>query len=213
MKIHFMAFFLFFCLSNPLRAQFSLGGMAGLNFSNLSYKNLPDYIIEETEGVVYQYFGLIPKFQLNNKWSVSTNLEFSQKGRKTSFVNLENERANFRNRNTYLDIMPKVEYHPIPAISLGVGMYAGLVLKNEFSYNEGSWRDNNGENPYSSNDFGVVGSVRGNFKNFFLMVSYNQGLKNLSELNWTDINGEPLTGLGEFNQNIQVGIGYFFDFK
>jgi len=45
------------------------------------------------------------------------------------------------------------------------------------------------------------------------MVGYNYGLKSISGIIFTDANREPISESKEMNRNLQVGVGYFFDFK
>ncbi|MFT5910467.1 MAG: hypothetical protein ACI9XO_001989 [Paraglaciecola sp.] len=60
-----------------MKAQFSLGLTGGLNFSDRHNQNLPEDFNLGYNQVIYQYFCVIPKYQLSDKISVSCNVEFS----------------------------------------------------------------------------------------------------------------------------------------
>ncbi|MFT4758356.1 MAG: hypothetical protein ACI9XO_001766 [Paraglaciecola sp.] len=106
-----------------------------------------------------------------------------------------------------MDFVPKIQYTPIKVVTFGVGLYFGLKVGEKLKFNEGNWGK-----PYSelfeNSDFGLTGSVQINLKRFFLMVGYNYGIKSVSS---TNLNNGAISEA--FSRNIQIGAGYFFDFK
>lgn len=212
MKFNWLFLIFTICATTQMQAQFSLGATGGLNFSNVHIKDVPDNFDINNDQIVYQYFGIIPKYQITEKLSISCNVEYSSKGYQFPIIGTNMSESNVKVRLDYIDFIPKIEYSPIRAISFGAGMYIGAKLDENFKLAGSDW-----ENPsmevFEDSDIGLVGSIRGNFKNFFVMVGYNYGLKNIGGVTYTNSNGEPFAESKEVNRNLQVGVGYFFDFK
>lgn len=211
MKFQICCLFIFSFLTIQLHAQFSLGATGGLNISHTQPTNLPDDVVINTESIEYAYFGIIPHYQLNEKFSVSANIEYSQKGRKELFRDINNEENTLKFRIDYLDVIPKLEYHPIPAISVGLGMYVGFNLQQRVKGKEGDWLDPTLD-LFKRYDVGLAGSIRANFKNLFVSVGYNYGLADIGEAIYTDVNGEEILAAKEVNRNLQLGVGYLYSF-
>ncbi len=193
-----------------LNAQFSLGASGGINIPNIKQDvKIDGYDGFNTKHALYYFFGVIPKYNINSKLSVSTDIQYSLKGYmidETQFMSAQ------KIQFIYLDVLPKVEYQIFEFLAVGLGFNIGLKLDEKIKIGENSWQSSKDFDTIKSSDSGVVGSVRGSFKNFFIIVSYNYGLQNIVDINYTDDNGESLD-VSQYNRNLQIAVGYFFEFK
>ena len=60
-------------------------------------------------------------------------------------------------------------------------------------------------------DFGLLGGCRYTWNNYFLSLSYQQGLVDISTIPFTSDDGQPLGGITQKNRNFQLGFGYWFE--
>lgn len=194
----------FFC--SPLAySQFSLGISGGLN---LSHSPFNDMVVFNTGYRSAYFLGVTPKYHLNSHLAILSDIEYSVKGFESKGNNIQ---LDSESRYTYLDFSPEITYHLADFLSLGMGGYIGFKLDEEQRIAGGEWSSTKDLEFIKSTDFGLVGSIRGNLHNFFLVMSYQHGLQDISNLQYTDPNGEPLTSGKQRNRNIQLGIGYFIE--
>ncbi|HZV69208.1 MAG TPA: porin family protein [Saprospiraceae bacterium] len=205
LSILFTAIFLF-CSTFlfDVFGQFSIGVSGGINYATNRFVDLD--LIAPSRTIFY-FAGITPEYQLNSKMSILTDIQFSQKGYADT-TSLYPQKAKYR--FTYLDFLPQVEYRILDHIGIGVGCNLGIKLKEDLKSGDMDWQD-----PYlveltKSFDFGLVGSIKGHFKDFSLFIRYNYGLKDISNLVFTDINGNEEIDLNQHNNNIQIGAGYTF---
>ncbi|MEO0777455.1 MAG: hypothetical protein AAF146_12880, partial [Bacteroidota bacterium] len=64
----------------------------------------------------------------------------------------------------------------------------------------------------TAGDFGMVGKLRFNYRNYFAFVRYLYGFQNISNLTFTNFDGEEVREVKLLNRSLQVGVGYVFDF-
>ncbi len=201
-----LTFFFF----TEINAQFSIGVSAGINLSNVKYDvNIGGYEDIETNCMQYYFFGVIPRYNFNSRLSVSSDIQYSLKGYKfKDGILFSGTKYQF----IYLDVIPKVEYHILKWLAIGAGFNVGFTIDEKQKYSGQDWFSTKDIETIASTDFGLVGSIRGSFKNFFISVSYNHGLKDINNVIFTDDNGQPLDG-NLYNRNFQINLGYFFAFK
>ncbi len=111
-----------------------------------------------------------------------------------------------------MDVLPKVEYHVLKFLAIGLGCNIGIRLDEKLKIGDDAWRSTKDFDSIKSSDFGIVGSVRGTFRNFFIIVAYNHGLQNIVNVNYTDEIGQPID-VSQYNRNLQIGVGYFIELK
>ena len=193
---------------NQINAQLSLGASGGLNFSNvkLEIKN-EGFDALDIKCVQNYFFGIIPKYNFNPKLSVSTDIQYSLKG-----YMMDGSFNDTQFKHVYIDLIPKAEYQILKWLALGLGLNIGFLVDEKIKYGDDDWHSTKDFGTIKSSDFGIVGSVRGSFKNFFIIVSYDYGLTNIVDISYTDANGQPLD-VRQYNRNLQIGLGYFFEFK
>jgi len=193
-----------FCISlSTLSAQFSFGVEAGYNRSTLTDDFPADFTtsidISEKDGF---YFGLTPTFSLTKKLSLLAEVQYSQEGHK---VNLTDGQF----KNIRLRILPQLEYRLIKPLGLLAGLNVGFQLSELAKVGENPWEDTV-TSSLSSNDAGFTVGARIHVNKFHITARYNQGLKNINELTFTDMNGNPIGEVALKSQHYQIGIGYTF---
>ncbi len=202
-----------FCLMalfsyQSLSAQFGLDVSTGINVHFHSYENLN--IAHETDRSSGFYFGVRPKYRFNENLNVGLAVQYSPKGGAFNTPVLE---AQTIYKIEYLDFIPSMEYRLLPFFSVGTGLNVGFRLNEKFKTGVNDWDDIEGAEITKSMDVGLVGNVKFNIKNVFLRLSYNHGLTNINDLEFTDVNGEVMEDVEQYNRNFQVGLGYTFDFQ
>lgn len=187
-----------------LNAQFSIGVTGGINLSKTRFINFEHF---NSESVLYYFAGIVPGYQLSEKVSLFTDVQFSQKGYKDAGLNA----VGIQGRFTYLDVLPQIEYRLLQNISVGAGFNIGFKIGEDFKAEHEPWYTNENIEITKSTDFGFVASLKYHIDKFHLLGRINYGLANISELTFTDVNGQTLDDTKMKNTNIQVGMGYTFN--
>ena len=186
-----------------VNAQFGLDISAGINNSNVEYKNLAI----KSSDIRYGYFiGLAPNIKLGKRFKFLVDLQYSQKGFQETILNT----VTVQNRIIYLDIIPEVEFKMFNFLSIGTGFNYGIKTKLEFKDNITDWQSGNGIDFLKSYDFGLTGKVKVNFWRIFAFARYNHGLRNIDALKYILPSGEETTGNKTLNRNLQFGAGFSF---
>ncbi len=82
-----------------VHAQFSLGVSGGLNLANIKYDvKIGGFEGFDTKNALYYFFGIIPKYNINSKLSVSTDIQYSIKGYRLMIM----EFLAFKNINMFI---------------------------------------------------------------------------------------------------------------
>ena len=182
-------------------SQFSLTPSVGLNVSKSVFTNA-DVI---SEPISSYFIELRPSYQIDDKWHLNMGVQFSNKG--FNFDSRFNNPA-FRIELAYLDILPSVEYSFSKYLSAYAGVNVGFLIKEKI----GSF--NNSLPSFVNNrDMGALLGVRGHYQNWVVSAHFNRSIWSVSEIIKTDLNGKDDGFVNQFNQNIQVGIGYLIDFR
>lgn len=195
-----------------------LGVKAGLNYTN-------NKINENTEGTIdnraYKpgyYLGVFANFGINDKFSFSPELQFSNKGFKS-----EEYDAGINDQGTitvpentlqlnYLNVSTLLAYDPIENLSILVGPEFGYRLSAKIK--EGSQKTNVEEFYDQKWDVGAAAGAKYSLMdNLALEFRYTHGFSSIiKELLLTDALGQP-TGekAPKFqNRTFQLGIAYRF---
>lgn len=202
MKPQFLCFSLFIILfSQSLNAQISIAPTIGINISKSIFSNY-DFAVKNSS---FLFGGVNVKYDLNEKISVQTAIQYSQKG-------YHKEPGDFEVllpevRYSYLDILPVVEYRPYKLIGVYGGFNYGFKMNEEYKFPESQWSESN--KTIKDYDLGGLLGIRFYYNNFFLNVHYNQSLLNISTIHFTDAQGNEQNGASQKNSTIQIGLGYF----
>ncbi len=183
--------------------QFSIGVSGGINYATTQFINLDEIAPSRT---IFYFAGITPEYKLNSKISILSDIQFSQKGYSDT-TSLNPVKAKYR--FTYIDFLPQIEYRIQNHIGIGIGCNLGIQINEELKPGDMDWQA-----PFmkltKSFDFGFVSSIKGYFNDFSLFIRYNYGLNNISNLVFTDINGNIESITKQHNNNIQIGAGYNF---
>src|SRR5688572_18058157 len=199
--IGFISAFIF-----KLEGQFSIGVTGGVNLATARFvdSQLPD-----PEMTVYYFAGIVPGYAINEKISFLTDIQYSQKGYKHDGQVLA---SYSQYRFSYIDLLPQLEYRVLDNIGLGAGVNVGFKLAEDFKSENSDWVSNDQFEFIKSMDFGIVASIKYYINNFNLLARINYGLNDISDLSFTDINGQTIENVNMKNTTIQLGIGYTFEF-
>ena len=191
-------------ISNKLNAQFSVAPNVGVNISRNIFS---DYAFP-TKYSTYVFGGAIVKYDLTNKLSLETALQYSQKGYHKDAGDFEVLLPEVR--YSYLDIQPIIEYKPYTFIGIYGGINYGIKLKEEYKFSGSDWINGNNNKTIKDYDFGGLLGLRYYYNNFFISAQYNQSFINISTLHFTDDQGNDKVSATQKNSTFQFGIGYFF---
>lgn len=187
-----------------LEAQFSIGLTGGINLSKTRFINFG----LDSESVIYYFAGLTPGYQLSEKISLITEVQYSPKGYKEYDTISQSD---YKVKFTYLDFLPQIEYRFHKNISVGAGCNIGVKISEDIKLDNEAWFANEDYEYVRSIDFGLVAAAKYHINNFHFLARINYGLMNISDLVFTDINGQILDGTKIKNMNIQLGAGYAFN--
>ena len=202
-------FFLFLFalgLAHGASGQFSAGLIGGINFSNVDFGNIDVSSLFESKVKTSFFLGVVTKYQLNEKLTVISDIQISQKGYRVENISVSND-SKFR--NVYLDILPEISYQVHDNIGIGIGMNIGVELSEGQKLGSANWMSTKAVDFFNSPDFGVFGTIRFSRNELFLLVRYNLGLSNIANFSYTDVNGNLIGDGKQINRNFQIGMGYF----
>ena len=173
-------------------AQVKFGIRAGLNASNISFKNLPNK--SELFGYHAGVFADIPVSP--NFMSVQPEISYSTKG--TSFKPLNDRKT--LNLN-YVDLFLPVAFK-LNIFDLQVGPFASFMTSTpDFTYYSDNKVYVDGFKKY---DFGLTGGLSMNINKLLIGLRYNQGFVDVTEDNARVVLGSGKNAVG------QVSLGYKF---
>ena len=187
-------------------AQKFVGVTAGANVSTLYLNNLP--IIPELSPIANYYVGLTGKISLPSKLAIITDVQFSQKGYQEKDQDETNSLTATGLRLAYIDIIPQLEFRPIPHFAMTIGGNVGIKVKEEVKIAD-KWEDSSDLELTNNVDFGLLGGLRLYLGDFFVKTSYQLGLSQVFNVDFTDANGDALD-VTTNNRTFQVGVGYYF---
>lgn len=215
-KVHFLLPFLLFT-SLYSNGQYSIGPSIGVNFYTANFQsNEPDtaahfrnYFGSRMAYSVNPFIGVLQKYKFKNKeLYVALDLQGVLKG----FQIAENfpPSGGFQGvQSLYINIMPQVEYKPLKFLGVYAGGSVGIRMFSQLRENDAWIKATESVKPV---EVGVFTGVRAYLKNFYLSTSFHYGLTDFDNLNYVDVNGQPVET--KFNSyGFQVGLGYDFVVK
>lgn len=190
-------------LSQSVLGQASLSVSSGINYSTCAFTEVTDIMPSSRLGY---FFGIAPAYRINKRVQFLVDVQYSMKGYE---IGPRDNQASLAFRFAYIDIIPEVDYRVLDFLSLGIGVNYGFKTQEQVKGGNGDWIDPPIFDLIKSRDWGMTGKIKVHHKNLFGFVRYNLGLKNITEVSYTDVNGEPLD-VKQRNRNLQIGIGYTF---
>ena len=191
--------FLFIC---SVTAQFSISVSSGSNLSSASFSNIDQVDPEILPGL---FIGITPAYDLNDKIAISVGVQYSQKGMKLSNSGVE---VGSEFRYSYIDFLPEINYWIHQNITFGLGFNYGVNTEEKQKLGSEDWFSTEEFDAIKGTDFGLTAKLAGYYHNFFAFMRYNLGLTNISNVNFTDMDGMVIDDAKQFNRNIQMGLGY-----
>lgn len=189
-------------------SQLSLGICSGLNLPTVKFYNLNFAGVELEEGIRPDFFvGLSPKYEIYKRISVRLDIQYSRKGYKVS--NIGSDDSKFRYE--YIDVIPEIDFKLFSFLSFGTGVNTAFLIQESQKF-DNTWYSGDNLETIQVFDFGLVGTIRGEFKNFNVFFRYNHGLSNITNILFTNFEGYPIRNVQQKNKNFQVGIDYEFSF-
>lgn len=180
-------------------AQPNFGVKAGMNINNVTTTDLPNFISSvETMSTVSYHIGLYVQFELNEKFSIIPEMQFTQRGYATEYA--EKVRTNIN----YLEVPVLVVYSPIKLVSVELGPNIGFKISSKTK------PDGLGEISYESIDFGLSTGLMFHITDKVSLVGrYYHGFTSIAALYLSDTgNGSFDEASKTFNRSFQIGIGY-----
>jgi predicted porin len=207
MKNQFLlvASFIFFAFASS-NAQVGISIASGLNVSNCKFTN---YETLSPSTRTDYFLSLAPSYQLNEKFRLLVDFQYSRKGFVFGYTNSP---TTSEDSYSYLDIIPQIEYKLHQFFAIGLGVNYAFVVNEENKNEKGNWINTKKLEIIKQSDFGIIGKIKGEYKNIFCFVSYNLGLKNIVNSDYSNENGKTVA-VSQFNRNLQIGLGYTFNFK
>ena len=204
-NIILLTFLLVLTLANSADGQVQLNVSTGINQSTVEVTDLDGVNLKSRTGY---FIGLAPNFSLKENLSLSVDVQYSQKGyTETNFP------PSTELRISYLDIIPEIEFKVVNFLALGIGGNYGLRIGEAFNAGNGGWNKTENLKLSNSSDFGLTGKIKASFNHIFAFFRYNHGLKNITDSEFTDANGNIIDGPKLQNRNFQVGVGYTLGLK
>lgn len=116
-----------------------------------------------------------------------------------------------RDRFRSLELNPRLGIFIDPNFSVLAGMYGGYIVQTHSNPAEDGWvivpkliR----EQLYNSFEVGFTGGLRYAVHRFHIYGNVQYGLSPLTDVQFTDVNGEPLDKFSGRNLGFQLGLGY-----
>jgi len=189
----------FFAMIN-LNAQLEVSVGGGLNISSVKIDNADIFNPDSRNGY---YISVMPKISLNDNLKLNIEGQYSKEGFNYRDGTIDNERS-----ITYFRFIPQIEFTLLNIIGIYSGINVGVKTSEKFKIN--------GEtvtgvmDAIKSNDFSIPFGVRAYISNFYANVSYNVGVSDISDINFTNDDGSIIEDAKIQNSHIQIGLGYTF---
>jgi len=203
-----ISFFLAFVISQTAYGQMSIGISTGLNYSNTKFEKIT-YVTPKSRTDFF--IGVSPSLSLSEKFNVSVTTQYSRKGHQNVGGCIYCNSIDSEHRNSYIDVIPEIEYKLLDFLTVGMGFNYGFLINEQSKLEAGEWSEV--EDFIQPNDFGLTGKLKVIHKNFFGLIRYNFGLKNILNQYFSNQDGQTLAGIKQYSRNLQFGVGYAFNAK
>lgn len=205
MKNLFFIALLLLLSSVSLQAQFALGISAGLNNSKT---RITGYEFKNSiSNRASWHVGVSPAFVFE-KLILLSDIQYSVKGARSAVGTA----FEVSSRLKLVEVLPEIQYKPIPWLGIGAGVNLGFLLEYEQKEKEGGWKSLIDDEAVNKNCVGIFGTISGHYKNFFLKIRYNPDLKEIVRMEFIDEVEGVEYDIKQFNVNWQFSAGYYFLF-
>lgn len=187
-------------LSFGLYAQWSIAPNVGysLSTSKINYDYWFDYKYTPriSAGVQTQY-------GFSGKFVMGLGLQYTAKGFRTRGA----DGGILEMRLDYIEAIPTVEYKPFDFMGIVLGPSIGYLMDVDYKEDSSKWTDPF-TNFYNDMELGAMAGLKFYWKDLFLNLTFNRSLLTVTNINFTDENGNTIKTGKEFNQSFRLGVGY-----
>jgi len=191
--------------TSPAFGQLKVHFGGGVNLSDISYSNLTSDFsgLNSTETAANLYISARPEVGLTENFSVSLDIQFSQKG----FNNNDQKNNNpSEYKFQYLDLLPQIQYLILRQVSVHAGLGLAIRTSEKYKFNE-VWQETKTRFSDRTDPTYVFGLRFYPIKKLSLQLQVAGSLKNFSALEFTDSLGNELNIQTRLT-NIQIGMAY-----
>lgn len=195
-------------ITQNVYCQTSIGISTGLNFTNNKFK---DVIYAAPKTRTDFFIGVSPNFSISERINFSVTTQYSRKGYQNEEDCILCSSVGLEYRNSYIDVIPEIEYELLNFLTVGMGFNYGFLINEQSRFENNKWSEI--QEFIKPNDFGLTGKLKVTHNNFFGLIRYNFGLKDISNTYFSNENGDQIVDAKQYNRNLQVGVGYAFNTK
>lgn len=209
MKNFFLFFAVLFCLGKAVYAQTTLGVKVGAGLAKIAIKDVPEHLNSDIYDTRASYLGGVSLHHaLSGKLGVATELLYELKGTR---VKVENDPAGNTLNLHYFSLPLLAYYELIPMLRIEFGPQVGYRFAASYERMEPNA-------PFTAKDIydqewdiGLSGGLKVYFlKQVSFTARYVHGFSNVSNIRFTDENGEPTARVKQHNRNLQLALSYEF---
>jgi len=203
MKLHFsLTVFIIFLFNSASYSQLRIHVGSGINVSKLNSSDASFEFFKSKSAVNY-FISVRPELGLSEKWAVSTDLQFSQKGYLATSQIADVAGYRFQ----FLDLIPQIEYKMIPQAAIYGGVGIGIRLNEKNKIND-IWKESYGKLANNVDPTYVIGARFIPMHRLSVQVQFASTLGDFIDLEFTDAFGNPAPNISNSLSNIQIGITY-----
>lgn len=193
--------FIYFCTSITITAQLGLSVGGGVNFSNVSVKNLDSF--KPTTKTNY-FLSVKPEFHLTDNLCVALDIQFSQKG-----FGLDADTTDFVDgyRFQYLDLIPQVQYKFVEQVAIFGGLGVGIRGSEKYKI-KGAWGEAVTKVSGGTDFTFVLGARVFASEKLSIFAQYAGSMSSFFDFELTDSQGNTIENVDSRLRNFQLGIGY-----
>jgi len=203
MRITCLILFLVLASIKPLSSQISFLFEGGANFGKAQAS---ENELFKNENIVGYYLAATPKFSLTNRLRAFGEFQYSLEGAESTYFEPSQEMLSYRQH--YIRAIPGLEMKLTGPVSVLAGLNVGYAAIELSGSSTGSTAINPEFRFLKRLDYGLLTGLNINVLGLNIAVKYNYGLRDLNDINYTDINGNIIENIQLRNRFLQVGVGY-----
>jgi hypothetical protein len=194
-------FLIFLTYTTTSIAQFGIHIGGGANFSDFSFDKIQ---LPEINKATNYFISVRPEIGLSEGLSVGIDLQFSRKGYDYATPD-KSDISGYRFQ--YLDLIPQAQFRFIKQVAIYGGL--GIAIRTSEKYNISEvWKEATAKLSKST-DFTYVAGLRlFPISRFSIETQFAGSLGSFLDVEFTDVQGNPIPNVKTHLNNIQIGIAY-----
>ena len=124
---------------------------------------------------------------------------------------LSNGEPTPKNRFQTLELNPRLGFFVTPDLAIQAGIYTSYIFQEHYNSGDGNWAEVSSlvrNQANNSVDFGLTGGLRYAIGRFSIHSNLQYGVTPITDVSFTDVNGEPFETSSGRNLAFQLGLGY-----